>query len=667
MKKLKNILHSKKFIICLVTFLLIYSIIIFNIPRVSKYNGNETEFICTIININKNDYYKLDLFCKEKIIGYYFNDTDIKIGDIIKINGSLEDIDSYNNFNIFNYKNYLNNKGIYYKLNINNITLLKREFNIYTIKNIIIERVSNLKSYPYISSLLLGNKEYLDKEEKDNYQKIGIIHIFAISGMHLSIIITSIKKVLKKDNILRDIVILIIIFLYYLLIDSISLLRAALYYLISLLNIKLKLELNVYHRIFYLLIIITFINPYNLINMSFLYSYIISSALILLGNKINKITNYFLKLLYVSFVSSVIAFPLNTYNYYEVNVMSIFFNLIAIPMVTFIIYPMSFLTLLFPVLDNFYFFIINIFNNIVSFLSTRCINIIFKKSLLFVIIYYLLFILIVKYKKIVIILLLTIIIHLNYNYIFTSRYIAFLDVGQGDSILIHNRNDNILIDTGGNIKYDLSSNILIPVFKSNGITNINTLVITHGDFDHMGEAINLVNNFKVEKVIFNCGPYNELEKELIKVLDKKHINYYSCIKELIIDNNKLYFLQTKEYGNENDNSNVIYTELNGYKFMFMGDASTTTEKEILSKYNLLNIDVLKVGHHGSKTSSSKDFIDDINPKYSVISVGKNNSYGHPNKEVLDNLDNSKVYRTDQDGSTMFKIKSNNLRIETYVP
>ena len=101
--------------------------------------------------------------------------------------------------------------------------------------------------------------------------------------------------------------------------------------------------------------------------------------------------------------------------------------------------------------------------------------------------------------------------------------------------------------------------------------------------------------------------------------------------------------------------------------MFMGDASTTTEKEILSKYNLLNIDVLKVGHHGSKTSSSKDFIDEINPKYSVISVGKNNSYGHPNKEVLDNLDNTKVYRTDQDGSTMFKIKSNNLRIETYVP
>ena len=180
----------------------------------------------------------------------------------------------------------------------------------------------------------------------------------------------------------------------------------------------------------------------------------------------------------------------------------------------------------------------------------------------------------------------------------------------------------------------------------------------------MGEAVNLVNNFKVEKVIFNCGPYNELEKELIKVLDKKRIKYYSCIKELNIDKNKLYFLQTKEYDNENDNSNVIYTELNGYKFMFMGDASSTTEEEILEKYNLPDIDVLKVGHHGSKTSSSEEFINKINPKYSIISVGKNNRYAHPNKKVLANLKDSKIYRTNQDDSVMFKIKNNKLIIET---
>ena len=189
----------------------------------------------------------------------------------------------------------------------------------------------------------------------------------------------------------------------------------------------------------------------------------------------------------------------------------------------------------------------------------------------------------------------------------------------------------------------------------------------HGDYDHMGEAINLVDNFNVEKVIFNFGSYNDLEKELIKVLDKEKIKYYSCIKELNIDNNKLYFLQTKEYDNENDNSNVIYTELDGYKFMFMGDASSTTEKEILNIYNLHEVNVLKVGHHGSKTSSGKEFINEINPKYSIISVGKNNRYGHPNKEALENLKESKIYRTDIDGSIMFKIQNNKLKIETCSP
>ena len=183
----------------------------------------------------------------------------------------------------------------------------------------------------------------------------------------------------------------------------------------------------------------------------------------------------------------------------------------------------------------------------------------------------------------------------------------------------------------------------------------------------MGDSINLVENFKVEKVIFNCGEFNELEQDLIKVLDKKKIPYYSCIKGLNTDNNKLYFLNNNDYGNENDNSSVIYTELNNYKFLFMGDAGVEVEKYLIEKYNLNDIDVLKVGHHGSKTSSSERFIDEVDPKYSIISVGKNNRYGHPNKDVLDNLEDSKIYRTDQDGSIIFKMKNNKLKIEKCIP
>ena len=186
-----------------------------------------------------------------------------------------------------------------------------------------------------------------------------------------------------------------------------------------------------------------------------------------------------------------------------------------------------------------------------------------------------------------------------------------------------------------------------------------------GDFDHMGETNNLVENFKVEKVIFNCGEFNDLEKELIKVLDKKNIQYYSCIKELNIDNNKLYFLNNKDYGNENDNSNVIYTELNNYKFLFMGDAGVEVEEDLIEKYNIQGIDVLKVGHHGSNTSSSKYFIDKINPKYSIISVGKNNIYKHPKEETLKNLKNTKIYRTDKQGSIKIELNKKEYEVSTY--
>ena len=191
----------------------------------------------------------------------------------------------------------------------------------------------------------------------------------------------------------------------------------------------------------------------------------------------------------------------------------------------------------------------------------------------------------------------------------------------------------------------------------------------------MGDAINLVNNFKVGNVIFNCGDFNDLESDLIKVLKIKYyscikelkIKYYLCIKELNIDNNKLYFLQTKEYDNENDNSNVIYLNYNDYKFLFIGDAEVGREKEILNKYKISDIDFLKVGHHGSNTLSSKEFIDNINPKYSLISVGRNNRYGHPKGSVLDILKDSKIYRTDLDGSIEIRLNKNGYNIRTCPP
>ena len=183
----------------------------------------------------------------------------------------------------------------------------------------------------------------------------------------------------------------------------------------------------------------------------------------------------------------------------------------------------------------------------------------------------------------------------------------------------------------------------------------------------MEETKKIVESMSVNKVIFNEGSYNYLEKDLIKTLKKKHIRYYKNIENIYIRNTPIYFLNTGVYNNENDNSNVLYFIVNNYKFLLMGDAGVDKEKDILDGYDLSDIDVLKVGHHGSKTSSDKEFINEMNPKYSIISVGKNNRYGHPNKEVLNNLEDSKIYRTDQDGSIMFKVKNNKLKIETCSP
>ena len=131
--------------------------------------------------------------------------------------------------------------------------------------------------------------------------------------------------------------------------------------------------------------------------------------------------------------------------------------------------------------------------------------------------------------------------------------------------------------------------------------------------------------------------------------------------------NKLTFLNNGFYDNENDNSIVSYLKLGNYTFLFMGDASIKVEQDLLKKYNLKDIDILKIGHHGSKTSSSKEFIDRVNPKYSIISVGKNNRYAHPNDEVLDNLKNKTIFRTDIDGSIKFKILKDKLEIDYYKP
>ena len=667
-------LHLKNSkIILLFKIIIILGIIILKINKKSKFS-NETVITGIINNIEVKEDTTIELLSKEKILVKIYKKENYKIGDKIEVEGKLEKTSNNTFFNLFNYKNYLKSKNINYIFKAQKIKLIENNKTKYKIKNKIIEHINKYKTKDYLKTFILGDNN-IDEEITKTYQINGVSHLFAVSGMHLSLFALIIKKLLekiiKKETIINITIILFFIFFAFLTNYTPSVLRALILYILLFINKKIKLNIKTIDLLIIDFVILIIHNPYYIYNAGFIYSFTISASLILASNIINNYNNYISKIFITSLISFIVSIPITINNFFEINILTPIINVIFVPLISFIIFPLSLLTIIIKPLDNIFSISISLLEHLSILIKNIKLTIILSHiSWYVVIIYYISIIIFIKgiknkNLKLFIPLILIIIIHTNIRIIKIKR-ITFLDVNQGDSILIENKK-TVLLDTGGkkNSKYII--NKTIPYLKSLGIKKLDYLITSHADYDHMGESIDLINNFKVEKVILNCGEFNELEQELIKVLDKKKIPYYSCIKELNIDNSKLYFLQTKVYDNENDNSNVIYTDLNGYKFMLMGDASITTEKEIMSIYNLPEIDVLKVGHHGSKTSSSKNFINEINPKYSVISVGKNNRYGHPNKEVLDTLEDSKIYRTDQDGSIMFKIKNKKLQIETCAP
>lgn len=677
MKRLRHILQSKHLIKIITIIIFIITLLYTNYyPFKSKYTKDDKEFIGIVTKYEvKEDKITIEIKAKEKLlITYKYQDKEfnnLSYGDKIKVKGTLITPSKNTNQNTFNYQKYLYYKKIYYLVEATSINKIANNHNyLYTIKNTLYQKINKLKSSNYIKTLLFCDNT-LSKEIKESYRINGISHLFSVSGMHINFFVSIIYLYLNKityNKRIKYLITNIFIIAYLILFPSSSLLRSAVMSILYSINYLLKLKIKKIDILLLTLGVSLLINPFIIYDLGYIYSYTITFFLVLSSstlkkkNKINKIT-------YISLLSFLVSIPITIYNSYEINIISILLNIILVPIISIIILPLTILTYIFPILDSILYLFANTLETISLFISKINITkIIFPKpSLLIIVLYYIIFLLSYQNKKYFYLnIILLIIIYIS-PYLNSNFEVVMFEVGEADCHLIkypYNKNI-ILIDTGKN-EYKIKNEV-IPYLKSIGIKKIDYLIITHGDYDHMGEAINLVNSFKVEKVIFNCGPYNDLEKELIKVLDKKKIKYYSCIRELNIDNNKLHFLQTKEYDNENDNSNVIYTELNGYKFMFMGDASGTTEKEILNKYNLPDIDVLKAGHHGSKTSSSKEFINEINPKYSIISVGKNNRYGHPNKEVLDNLNDSKIYRTDKDGSIMFKINDNKLKIETCEP
>lgn len=613
----------------------------------------------------------------DNIIGKYYVDNDEKVkefkdnysfGDKIYIEGEISVPNNNTIPNNFNYKDYLYHKYIYYIIKIDKIKMISKNDNIFlNIKNSIYKRIDTIKYNDYLYAFILGKSYYIDSEVLNNYKINGITHLFALSGLHVSmfssIILFILKKIKLNEKLSYFIASLFLIFFAFIASFTPSIVRSVLFFILSSINNVYYLYIKPKYLLYIVFSILIFINPFYIYDTGFILSFCIS-FFILLFNEKNKINNNLLSILVISILSTLSSLPIIINMSYEINILGFINNLFFIPYVTYIVFPLSIIVVFISKLS----FILNFLIIIMEYISKVSSNIlnvklIFPKmSLFLIIIYYVLLILIVKkinLKKIFIIYLSFLYFRCNFD---KNNYVYFIDVGQGDSALIVTKNNkSILIDTGGKVgsNYSLMKSNVIPFFKSIGIRKLDYLFITHGDYDHAGYGIDLVNNFNVKNRFTNKGKYNSLEKKLnIKSFNNSYIK---------IDNVEIYSLNSKLYNNENSDSLVLLVIIDNYKLLFMGDASINTEKDIMNNYDIGDVFILKVGHHGSKTSSSEEFINSVNPKYSIISVGKNNKFGHPNKEVLDNLSNSKIYRTDIDGSIMFKIKKDKLRIETYSP
>ena len=674
MNQLKTLLQSKLFYIILFLFIFIYVIInVYVITYHSKYDLNTTSINGYVKNIKKSDKkISLTISGKEDIIcNYYLKDIDINtnniIGSKIKLTGKIKEVKNNTVPNNFNYKKYLYNKKIFYTFTIEDFSYKESHNIFYIIKNKLSKSLENdSKVYEYLNLFILGNKVYLDSEMYDLYLSNGVVHLFAISGMHISLITLVLDKVLRLRK--KRIFITSFLWLYAFLVSfSISILRSVLFYtlkyLLDILDIKISNKKILFLDAFILLLL----NPFNILDVGFLYSF---SCLISIFY-FCKSTNHYLKdLLNVSLVTTIFTLPITASINYEINLFSIINNLIFIPLVTFIIYPLSIITYILPIISNIYGVLINIMESLNSFFANIKLFtfVIPKLPIVIWFIYYLVIIKLSSIKKWYIFLSIFLVIIMIGLKIDRNSYVYFIDVSQGDSSLIKTKDKVILIDSGGlvNSNYHVSSKT-VKLLKSLGIKKIDYYIISHGDYDHMGDSVYLINHFKVNEVVFNKDDYNDLENYLIDNLKRNKIKYTNDLTDIFISNGYLKIYGSSDYDNENDNSNIVYLNLFNKSFLFMGDSGINRESIFVMNNKIGNIDVLKVGHHGSKTSSDKNFIDEIKPKYSIISVGANNRYGHPNKEVLDNLDNSKIYRTDQDGSIMFKIKNNKLKIETCSP
>lgn len=253
-----------------------------------------------------------------------------------------------------------------------------------------------------------------------------------------------------------------------------------------------------------------------------------------------------------------------------------------------------------------------------------------------------------------------------------NDFVSFLSVGQGDSTIIHSNGYTALIDTGT----PMSGLTVAKELRKCGINRVDVMILTHPHDDHIGGAEYLIEEMAIgSMVLSNVLPNDDDNAQCLNYLKQsasaKQIKCYTATEGMVINigNFELTVLMSDDSAKEENDTSIIIMAKNGEnKFLLTGDAEAATERKLIKENINFDCDVLKVGHHGSNTSSVAEFLEIASPEYAVISVGKDNSYGHPHSDVLSRLAlvNANVLRTDTYGSVMFQIIDGKIALKQWV-
>lgn len=588
---------------------------------------------------------------------FVYHDDIFVLGDKVKLN--VESIKYQNE--LFDYNEYLQNQGIFGPYQIKKYKIIGNKFVLSKINNFCISKMNQHPSIykGYINSLIFANSDEI-ADIKDSTAKIGVSHILAVSGMHISFLILILDFILKKIFYFEkpiDICIIIFLFLYIIITNfSLTVLRAALMVCLSKIFKMNKLYFTKLDVLSIVGIFLFIINPNTLFLLSFQLSFLVSFIIIIFTSNF-EIKNKIINMYFMGLITFLVGLPLIININYEFNILSLLLGPLFILYFELLLFPVTIIMFISPITYRLFDPIYSFFAYFTTHLSNfNCNIIVGSLNIVIILIYYvILFFLFSSFelkrfrKYSVSIFLMFLFLIYNKNSFNQFLQIKFYSVGQGDSAVI------ILPKGEGYILVDCYNNVL-DYLKRDGIRKIDIIFLSHSDNDHIGSLDLVLNEFEIDKIYTSIFDMKNYPKEyIIEGLKSNDIIAFKTISFYI-------YGPIRDYGSKNNNSLVFKMKSENISCLFTGDIEKEAEEELANKYKCdLSSNILKVAHHGSNTSSTKKFLEYVRPKYYVISVGLNNIYNFPNNHYL--LKKENIYRTDIDGTVTFTYRKK-LKIKT---